>query len=439
MSLRSVLALLLALMLASMFVVAGCQPVDEVEPPDNDVEVMGTVSVMGVWGGDELAAFEEVVAGWETATGGTVEFESTRDLSAILRTRVAGGNPPDLAVLPNPALMQEFAVDGELVALGDILDMGMMTSDYSDAWIDLGTVDGNLYGVFVKAATKSTVWYNPAEFEAAGYDIPETWDELIALSDQIVADGNTPWSIGIESGGATGWPATDWIQEIHLAEFGPDLHDHWLDHEIPWTHDSIRGAFERFGEIALNEEYVVGGVDNILATSFEDASFLPFEDQPRAYLYFLGAFTQGFIEGQFPDLEPLVDYDFFKFPMIDPEFEGSVTGGADVAVMFNDTPESRSLMEYLADGANWEPWARAGGFASPSLSLSLDVYPDEIAAKAAEQLTESAIFRFDVDDLMPAELQSAYFSGIVDYLQDPDDLDAILERLDAVAVDAYAE
>ncbi len=440
MSKRSVFTLLLALMLASILVVAGCQPADEEEPPDdNDVVEMGTVTVMGVWGGDELAAFEEVAAGWEAATGGTVEFESTRDLSAILRTRIAGANPPDLAILPNPALLREFAADGALLPLDDVLDMNMMAADYSDAWIDLGSVDNNLYGVFIKAATKSTVWYNPAVFEEAGYEVPETWDELIALSDEMVADGNTPWSIGSESGAASGWPLSDWLQEIHLAAYGPELHDQWVAHEIPWTHESIKGTFEMFGEIALNEDYVVGGVDSILATNFEDASFLPFEDPPRAHLYFLGAFTQGFIEGQFPDLEPTVDYDFFDFVDIDPQFAGSATGGADVAVMFNDTPEARSFMEYMADGANWESWARAGGYLSPSTALPLDAYPDELSAKAAAQLTDSEIFRFDADDLMPAEVQSAFWDGIHDYLQDPDSLDAILERIEAVAETAYAE
>ncbi len=437
MRIRSFFVLLLATMLVATTSL-GCRPAEEEEPDENGVAALGTVTVMGVWGGDELAAFEAVVAGWEAQTGGTVDFESTRDLSAILRTRVAGGNPPDLAILPNPALMQEFATAGHLVSLNDVLDMSMMQADFSDAWIDLGSVDGELVGVFVKAATKSTIWYNPKVFADKDYEVPATWDELLSLSDQIVADGGTPWSIGIESGGATGWPASDWIQEIHLAESGPELHDQWVNHEIPWTHESIRSAFERFGEIALNEDYVVGGVDNILATGFEDASYLPFEDPPRAYLYALGGFTQGFIEAQFSDLVATEDYDFFNFPDIDPRYAGSATGGADVAVMFNDTPEARSLMEYLADGANWESWASAGGYASPSTALPLSAYPDDLAAKAAAQLTESEIFRFDADDLMPAEVQSAYLTGIIDYLQDPGSLDDILARLEAVAVNAYS-
>jgi alpha-glucoside transport system substrate-binding protein len=318
-----------------------------------------------------------------------------------------------------------------------VLDMGQIRADHSDAWIDLGTIDGNLYGLFIKAATKSTVWYNPGNFAEAGYEIPETWDELVALSEEMLADGTAPWSIGIESGGATGWPATDWIAEILLAESGPDVYDQWVAHEIPWTDPAIKSAFEKFGVMALTSGFVPGGADAILATGFEEASYLPFQDPPQAHMYFLGSFTQGFIANQFPDLVPEQDYDFFKFPYVDPAYAGAATGGADVAAMFNDTPSARSLMNYLADGASWESWAAAGGYASPNRSLDPSVYPDALAAKAAEQLTESAIFRFGAGDLMPSEVQNAFWNATIDYLQQPGNLDTILGDVEAVAAEAY--
>ncbi len=439
--------LLLALVLVVAFI-PGCNGEAEdadtgddgdetTEPADDGDEAdLGTVSVMGVWGGGELESFQEVAAGWEDETGGTMEFESTRDLSAILTARVSGGNPPDVAILPNPALMQSFAAKGELQSV-DFLEG--VEDDYAETWIDQGTVDGTLYGLMIKASTKSTVWYDPAEFDANGYEAPTTWEGLIDLSDQMVADGNTPWSIGVESGGASGWPASDWIQEIYLAESGPDMYDQWTAHEIPWTDESVKSAFEHYGEIATDPDYVVGGVDNILATGFEDASYPPFQDPPGAYMYFLGSFTQGFIETQFPDQTAGEDYDFFKFVEIDPEYTGSVTGGVDVAVMFNDTPEARSFMEYMATASSWEPWAEAGGFVSPNQSFDEGAYPDELTRKAAEQITAAGIFRVDADDLMPAEVQSAYWSGILDYMQDPDSLDTILADIEEVAATAYAE
>ncbi len=400
---------------------------------------MGTVTVMGVWGGAELEAFMEVASGWEEETGGTVEFESTRDLSAILTARVSGGNPPDIAILPNPAELQNYAGSGDLVVLDNVIDMDQLTTDYSDAWIDLGTVDGSLYGVFVKATSKSTVWYDPAMFAEKGYEVPESWDDLMSLSDRIVADGGTPWSIGIEAGGATGWAASDWIQEIYLTNSGGDMYDQWVNHEIPWTDPSVKEAFEYFGQVAHDADYVVGGPDTILATTPEDASFLLYEDPPNAYLYFLGSFVQTWIEDQFPDATATEDYDFFDFVYIDSAYMGAATGGADVAAMFNDTEASRSFMEYMADGANWESWAAAGGYTSPSQALDPGVYPDELSAKVAEQLTGSELFRFDADDLMPSEVQQAFWEGIISYLQNPGDLDAILQNIEDVAATAYSE
>jgi alpha-glucoside transport system substrate-binding protein len=432
---RRVSGLLSLVLVVALSAMAGCQP----QTTTDDNGEIGSVSVVGVWGGGEIEAFQDVVAGWEEETGGSMDFEGTRDLSSILRARVAGGNPPDLAILPNPALLEEFARQGDLQPIDGVLDMSQLQQNFSETWIDQGSVDGQLYGLFVKASSKSTVWYNPNVFEAEGYAIPETWDELMQLTQQIADEADAePWSIGVESGGASGWPASDWIQEIVLAEAGPDVYDQWVNNEIPWTDPAIRSAFEKFGEIALNDDYVVGGPSRVLSTSFEDAAYDPFTDPPQAHMYFLGAFAQGFIEDQFPDLEPIQDYDFFDFPPVDPQFQGAATGGADVIVMFNDTPSARSLMEYLAQGESWRPWAEAGGYQTPNQGLSTDAYPDEIAAKAAEQLTESEIFRFDADDAMPAEVQNEFWSGILEYLQNPDRLDQILQNIQDTAEEVYA-
>lgn len=425
---------ILAAVLACLLVLAACEAENGgTTGGDGGEEEIGTVSVIGVWGGTEIESFTEVVAGWEEETGGTMEFEGTRDLSAILRARVEGGNPPDIAILPNPALMEELAGQDALQPLDEVVDI---EGSYSDTWRELGSVDGTLYGMFVRASTKSTVWYHPQTFEDAGYEVPTTWDELVTLTDEIkAAGGPAPWSIGVESGGASGWPGTDWIQEIYLTESGPDMYDQWVNHEIPWTDSSVKSAWEKFGEIALGEGNVSGGAAAIVSTNFEDASYRPFEDPPRARMYFLGAFVQGFLEAQFPDKEPVTDYDFFKFVEINEP--GTATGGGDIMVMLNDTPSARSLMEYLADGANWESWAAAGGFTTPNEGLDASVYPDDLSRKAAEQLTGSETFRFDADDLMPAEVQNAYFAGVLEYLQNPDNLDAILANIESVAAGAY--
>jgi alpha-glucoside transport system substrate-binding protein len=396
-----------------------------------------TVHVMGVWGGEELKAFRTVADGWEKQSGGRVEFEGTRDMTAVLRARVMGGNPPDLALLPNPALMKEFTRTGKLRAIEKILDVSQIRKNYSNTWLHLGSVNGTLFGLFVKASVKSTIWYNPKEFASNRWEIPKTWGEILSLSDQIVKQGKTPWSIAVESGGASGWPASDWIQEIFLHESGPILYDRWVEHKIPWTHEAIKSAFQKFGRIAITDRYINGGVQAILASHFIDGSYLPFLTPPRAYMYFLGGFTQRFIAKQFPDLKPGKDYNFFAFPTIHPKYAGAVTGAADVVVMFRDTAASRSLLKYMATSEAWESWVKRGGYTSPSRSISPGTYPDPLAGKMARLLTTSSIFRFDADDLMPAEVQKTFWKGIMDYLRNPEKLATILQEIEEVAKDAY--
>jgi alpha-glucoside transport system substrate-binding protein len=380
-----------------------------------------------------------MVQPWEEMTGGSLEFEGTRDLTAVLRTRIAGGNPPDVAILPNPALMEEFARAGHLQPLDEMLDMDTFRQDYAPAWNDLGTVDGRLYGVFMKAANKSTVWYNPGEFQGNNYTVPEDWDGLMALSDQMVQDGMTPWSMAVDSGASSGWPASDWIAEIVLNSYGPEFYDQWVTHEVAWTDPRIKEAFERFGQVAHTEGYIAGGVPAILSTNFMDGAYLPFMDPPRAMMYYLGSFTQGFLEDQFPELAPVEDYDFFSFPVIVSEYAGSVTGGADVVVVFRDNPTTASFVEYVASAEAQSVWVERGGFTSVNRSVASESYPDALAAKAAEQLATAAFFRFGAGDMMPAQVQSAFWTGLLGYLQNPDDLDQILQDIEEVAQDAYED
>ena len=399
-------------------------------------EELGTASMIHQWvSGGEPESFRALVAPWENLTGGTVSDQGTRDILAIVTTRVEGGNPPDIAVLAAPGTMQKFARDGELVALDSFLDMNEIRSEYSQAWIDLCTVDGKLYCIVWKASNKATVWYSPNQFAANGYSVPTTWDGMISLSDRIVADGKNPWSIGVESGGASGWPGTDWLGSIVLAESGGAVYDQWINHEIPWTDTAIKSAFERFGQIAHTQGYVPGGADFVLATNFVPGSYLPFESPPKAFMYHLGSFTSGFIKEQFPGLTVGEDYDFFAFPPISSQFAGAVTGGADLLVMFNDNKTNRRLMEYLASAAAQQIWVGRGGFTSTNNAVSLDNYEDPIDRKVAEQLVGAKLFRFDADDIWGGDLQATFWNGILDFLANPDDLDSILGEIETSAVE----
>jgi len=391
------------------------------------------VTVLGVWGGDERAAFEEVVAPFTKESGITMAFEGTRDLPAVLTTRVEAGNPPDIAILPNPGQMVEFAKAGKLVDISTFMDMEQLKKDYAQSWLDLASYEGTLYGIFYKAAIKSLVWYSPAAFEAKGYTVPTTWDKLIALSDKIVADGGVPWCLGIESGAASGWPATDWIEDIMLRTAGGEVYDKWVNHEIPWTDPAVKKAWEYFGQIARNEKYVYGGTTGVLSIFFGDSPAPIFDDPPGCYMHRQASFITGF----FPEGVTEEDYAFFPFPSIDPAYGVPALGAADLVVMFKDTPEARAFMQYLATPEAQEIWAARGAFLSPNKRVSPDVYPDATTKAMAEALTAAELFRFDGSDLMPAAVGSgSFWGGTLDYVGG-EDLDTVLTAIEASAVEAY--
>ncbi|MGQ9625469.1 MAG: ABC transporter substrate-binding protein [Anaerolineae bacterium] len=394
-----------------------------------------TVNVLGVWGGTELENFRAVYEVWEEETGAKVEGEFTRDQIAVLRTRVDAGNPPDIAILPNPGLMVEYAKEGKLVDLGAFLDMERMNEDYAQAWLDTGSYEGKLYGIIFKAANKGTIWYSPKAFKEKGYEIPKTWEELIALSEKIVEEGGVPWSIATESGDASGWSLTDWIAQIVLTQSGPEIYDKWVNHEIPWTDPAIKKAFETFGQIATKEGYVLNGVDGILATNFVNGSYAIMEGE--AYMYYLGDFTQGFIASQYPDAVAGEDYAFFPWPVITEEYAGGITGGCDVVVMFNDTPAARSFIKYLSEARAQEIWAAIGGFTSPNKSVSLDVYPNDIARTSAEMLTKASAFRVGAGDLMGGAVQQEFWKQSMEFVKNPEKLDEILAAIEEKAVEQY--
>lgn len=396
-----------------------------------------TVSVLGVWTGNEAEAFNKMVAPFEAETGIKVEFTGTRDLPAVLTTQVEAGNPPDVSALPNPGQMIEFAKENKLVDLSTFMDMDVLRSDYSSTWIDLGTYQGKFCGVFISADLKSLVWYNPKAFAAAGYKVPTTWDEMIALSDKIVADGKTPWAIGLESGAASGWAGTDWIEDIMLRTVKPEVYDLWVKHGISWLDDSVQRAFDLFGQIALNKKYVYGGTNAELTINFGDSPDALFTTPPNAYLHRQATFIKSFILDHFPKLVPGEDFDFFPFPPIDPQYGTPALGAADMFAMFKDTPEARAFMEYIVSPAAQEIWVGELGKLSANKRVNSSVYPDDLTRKAAKILVNASTFRFDGSDLMPSAVGSgSFWTGILDYISGVP-LKKVLMTIETSALDAY--
>ncbi|MEM9809433.1 MAG: ABC transporter substrate-binding protein, partial [Cyanobacteria bacterium P01_D01_bin.56] len=357
-----------------------------------------TVTILGVVVGEQQEKLEAALQPFEEETGIEVIYEGSDSFATLLPVRVESGDAPDIAMFPQPGLMASFAEAGQMVPVTEFMDRATLEAAYPETWLSLGTVDDSLYGIWYRASVKSLVWYNPTAFAAQGFTVPTTWDEMLALSDQIVAAGVNPWCIGLESGEATGWPGTDWVEDIMLRTAGPDVYDQWITHEIPFNDSSVQTAFEEFGNIILNETYVVGGSVGAISTPFGDAPQGLVGDTPTCYLHRQANFIASF----FPeDVNPAEDLDIFLLPGIEPEYGTPVLVAGDVFGMFNNTPEAQALMEYLATPTPHEIWAELGGFLSPHKQVSLDAYPDSLSQKQAEFLTNAETIRFDGSDMMP--------------------------------------
>ncbi|HUF54832.1 MAG TPA: extracellular solute-binding protein [Dehalococcoidia bacterium] len=410
---------------------------DDGEPTDDggggDI---GSVDVIGLWGAEEEDNLRALVAPWEDETGGSLSYTGTRDDVETVRTRVEGGDPPDVYFPASLGFFRELQADGELMPLSSCanLDLAELESMYG-ASLDDFTIDGEVYGFLFKSGMKGTVWYSPTAFSDANYEVPETYDELIALSDQIVSDGGTPWSVAEFANGGTGFPGSDFIQQFLIKEFGPEVYDQVASGEIPYTDDRVKSAWEKYGEIVLTDGYVVGGPTQALATTFSEGSLPLFEDPPGAYMHYLGAFNSGFITDTslgFPEgLVAGEDFDFFRFPTIDSEFAGAVTGDGNMAVIFNNDETTCSFLEHVASPEAQEIWVGAGGFLSVNNQVPTSAYPNEIDQRVAEVLgSTDAIFRFDLDDAQGSAPQVAVFAGVQEYIQGGD-LDDILSQIAA--------
>ncbi len=401
-------------------------------------KVGGSVSVLGVWGGQELDIFNSMIAPFQDKTGIKVEFEGTRDLDAVLTTRVAAGNPPDLAALPGPGKMAEFARQGKMVDLSGVLDLAAMKKAYAQSWLDLGSVDGKLVGIFTKASLKGLIWYDPKNIQAAGVKLPTTWDQLLSTSQAIAAKGATPWAVGVESGAASGWTGTDWLENIFLHMYGPDKYKAWYDGKLAWSSPEMKSVWQAWGKIVADPKMTYGGSQYELSTNFGSAFTPVFQTPPAAYFHFQATFIQSFIQKQYPDLKPVDDFNFFGFPSIDPKYAKAVEIAGDLFGMFKKTPQSTALITYVTSADAQDFWVKPANGISPNRAVPLTDYPDPLSKGAAQILTSADIAVFDASDMMPSKMNTAFWSAIMSYLANPDQLDSILADLDKVRQDAYS-
>ena len=386
------------------------------------------VKILGPFGKQEEARFNECIAAFEKETGIDVQYESASNFDTLINVRVESGDTPDVTAVPQPGLMKRFASTNKLVPLWPEI-IAKIDQNYAPIWKELGSHDGKVYGVFHRVNLKSLVWYSKQAFDEAGYQIPKTWDELLALSQQMVDDGATPWCIGIESGSGTGWPATDWMEDIMLRTAGPKVYDQWVNHDIPFNDPAVKKAAEIMMNIWGNPDFVFGGTTGIVTTNFGDSPKAMFEDVPSCMMHRQGNFITGFFpEDVQADLENRVGV--FGLPSIDTQWGTPVLGGGDQFVMFNDRPEVRQFMEYLTTWKAGESWAKAGGALFPYKDQDVSVYPDSLTRIQAELLLNAEVFRFDASDMMPASVgNGSFWKGMVD-LVNGSGLDEVLKAID---------
>jgi alpha-glucoside transport system substrate-binding protein len=367
----------------------------------------GTVTVLDAFTEpQDVAGFEALIAAFnEEYPDISVSREGSPSFEETALTRVEGGNPPDVIMHPQPGLLEDF-IDRDAAQPLDFLDTTELEDRMVPGTLETGTFEDELYGLQVRLSLKSLVWYPQPAFDDAGYEVPETWDDMVALTEQIAGEGTTPWCIGVESGAATGWTATDWVEDIMLRLHGPDVYDDWVTNDLAFDSPEVTEAFEYVEEIWLNDEYVFGGTPSIIQTNFGDAPLPMFEDPPACFLHRQASF----IQQSFPeDGEFGSDYDFFLLPEIDSEIGAPALTAGDLAALYTDNEAAKTFIEFMTTTAAQEAWAAEGSFLCSLTDCDTSAYPNEAFTQQGELLAEAPFARFDASDLMPGAVGAGTF------------------------------
>ena len=380
-----------------------------------------SLTVFGPWLGPDQVFVEKMIAYFEEATGADVSYVGSDSFEQQIMIDAEAGSAPNIAVFPQPGLAADMAERGFLTPLPESAGQFFLDSYAAgQSWVDLGTFagaegDDALYGFFYKVDLKSLVWYSPENFEDAGYEVPESMEELKALTDQIVADGDTPWCIGLGSGGATGWPATDWVEDMMLRTQPPEIYDEWVSNAIPFNDPKVVAAIEDFGYFARNDDYVAGGVGAVATTDFRDSPKGLFSSPPQCYMLKQASFIPAF----FPEgTEVGADVDFFYFPAYaDADLGKPVLGAGTMWSITNDNAAAQVFMEWLETPIAHEVWMAQSGFLTPHKDVNTELFGDPTIAQMNDILLNATTFRFDASDLMPGGVGAgSFWTGMVDYV-----------------------
>ncbi|TRW98751.1 carbohydrate ABC transporter substrate-binding protein [Paracoccus sp. M683] len=379
------------------------------------------ITILGPWLGPDQELFTSILPYFQEATGITVNYSGSDSFEQQIVIDSEAGSPPDIAIYPQPGLAADLARKGHLKPLSEET-ASWLAANYAagESWVKFSTYAGpdgaeNLYVFPYKADVKSLVWYVPENLEDAGYEVPETYEDLKAVTEQIAADGETPWCIGLGSGGATGWPATDWVEDLMLRTNSPEDYDAWTTNALPFNDPKVVAAIEEFGWFAKNPDFVAGGVGSVSSTDFRDSPKGLFESPPSCYFHRQASFIPSF----FPDgVEIGLDADFFYFPAkADGALGQPVLGGGTLFGVHSDNPAAMAFIEFLQVPAAHEIWMTQSGFLTPHTGVNTEAYGTETNRKMGDILLNATTFRFDGSDLMPAAIGAgAFWTGMVDFV-----------------------
>lgn len=386
-----------------------------------------TVTILSSIRDVEAERLETAWAAFEEETGIDIQHEGTATFEDDIKLRVEGGDAPDLAFVPQPGLLATLVGGGNVVPLADLQDD--VLANNGESWVGYGTVDGTFYAPPFGANIKSLVWYSPEAFATAGYEIPTTWQELLDLSQQIVDDGGTPWCVGAESGGATGWVLTDWVEDIVLRTAGPEVYDQWVNHEIPFNDPAIVAAVDQVGAVVKNDDFVLGGAQSIPSTSFQEAG-LPLLDgecfMHRQANFYGNQWPEGTTKG--PDGQ----VNAFYLPTVNADDPKVMLGGGELITAFADRPEVLAVAEFLTSADYANERLKLGNWLTPNKNADISLVTDPLEKVFAELLATSDVFRFDGSDLMPGPVGAgSFWSEMVEWVVDAQDTATTLENIEA--------
>ncbi|MEV7792338.1 ABC transporter substrate-binding protein [Streptomyces sp. NPDC087512] len=413
---------------------------DAVSAGGGDKALSGqTVTVAGVWSGTEQENFQKVLDAFTEKTGAKTAFVSTGDnVSTVVGSKIEGGNAPDVVMVPQVGVLQQFAGKGWLKPLSDTTRKSV-DGNFADVWKNYGSVDGTLYGLYFKAAHKSTVWYSPDALEQAGVEPPKSYDDMLKAGHTLSDSGVAAFAVA----GEDGWTLTDWFENIYLSQAGPEKYDALAAHELKWTDASVVEALTTLGKLFKDKQLIAGGQQGALNTDFPGSVEKVFGPKPEAGMVYEGDFVAGVAKDQF-GRKIGEDANFFPFPAVGAG-EAPVVSGGDAAVVLKDGKNSEAgmaLVEYLATPEAAAVWAGAGGFLSPNKKLDLASYGDDVTRATAESLVGAGdSVRFDMSDQAPAAFGGTKGTGewklLQDFLRDPSDPKGTAAKLEAAAAKAY--